>query len=442
MHSLYYFTILYSCLSFTSALYTKSDDVIELTPTNFNQLVLGGEGMWFVEFYAPWCGHCKNLAPEWKKAAAALKGVVGVGAVDMDQYSSLGSPYGISGFPTIKIFGSNKNKPKDYQGARSAQAIVQAAMKEAADLVQERMGGGGGGQQQQQQQQNQGGQGKSDVIELSDETFDKMVLSSVEPWLVEFYAPWCGHCKNLAPHWAKAATELKGKINLGALDATTHKNTAGRYSVQGYPTIKFFPAGPKTTSSVEDYSGGRTADDIVQWGLSRWTDSVSTPEVRQLVGQDELDTCLAAPLCVITFLPHILDTGAEGRNKYLEMLTELGDKFKMRRWEWLWSEGGMISDLETALEVGGFGYPALVVVNSRKARYSLLRGAFSENGIDELLRGIAVGRGSTSALQSAGLPTVSEIQPWDGKDGEPFIEDDIDLSDFSWDDPVFEKEDL
>ena len=49
----------------------------------------------------------------------------------MDKHSSVGSQYGITGFPTIKIFSSDKNKPKDYQSARSAQGIVQAAMKEA-----------------------------------------------------------------------------------------------------------------------------------------------------------------------------------------------------------------------------------------------------------------------------------------------------------------------
>lgn len=61
-----------------------------------------------------------------------------------------------------------------------------------------------------------------DVIELTDENFDKTVLNSEDMWLVEFYAPWCGHCKNLAPEWAAAATELKGKVKLGALDATVN----------------------------------------------------------------------------------------------------------------------------------------------------------------------------------------------------------------------------
>lgn len=61
-----------------------------------------------------------------------------------------------------------------------------------------------------------------DVIELTDENFDKIVLNSEDMWLVEFYAPWCGHCKNLAPEWATAATQLKGKVKLGALDATVN----------------------------------------------------------------------------------------------------------------------------------------------------------------------------------------------------------------------------
>lgn len=60
------------------------------------------------------------------------------------------------------------------------------------------------------------------VIELTDENFDKTVLNSEDMWLVEFYAPWCGHCKNLAPEWAAAASELKGKVKLGALDATVN----------------------------------------------------------------------------------------------------------------------------------------------------------------------------------------------------------------------------
>lgn len=53
---------------------------------------------------------------------------------------------------------------------------------------------------------------------------------------------------------------------------------------------------------------------------------------------------------------------------------------------WVWSEAGKQSDLEEVLEIGGFGYPAMAVVNSKKMKYSILRGSFSEDGINEFLR--------------------------------------------------------
>ncbi len=62
------------------------------------------------------CGHCQSLAPEYKKAASALKGIVRLGAVNADDHKSLGGKYGVQGFPTLKVFGLNKNSPSDYKG--------------------------------------------------------------------------------------------------------------------------------------------------------------------------------------------------------------------------------------------------------------------------------------------------------------------------------------
>lgn len=88
-----------TCLSLigvASAMYSDSSPVVKLTQANFKELVLNDKNtMWLVEFYAPWCGHCKNLAPSWELAAKHLKGVVKVGAVDMTTDESVGRPYNI-----------------------------------------------------------------------------------------------------------------------------------------------------------------------------------------------------------------------------------------------------------------------------------------------------------------------------------------------------------
>ena len=61
-------------------LYDRSSGVVDLTSNNFEGKVKGSDGVWVVEFYAPWCGHCQRLTPEYTKAAKALKGVVKVRA--------------------------------------------------------------------------------------------------------------------------------------------------------------------------------------------------------------------------------------------------------------------------------------------------------------------------------------------------------------------------
>lgn len=407
--------------------YSSTDDVVELTPSNFNKLVLNGDELWIVEFYAPWCGHCQALTPEWKKAATALKGVVKVGAVNADEHRSLGGQYGIQGFPTIKIFGLDKNKPTDYQGARQASGIVDAALSAATSMAKQRLtgkrgsgGGGGGGSQQAD---------PDAVIELTDSNFNEMVIKSEDIWLVEFFAPWCGHCKNLAPHWAQAATELKGKVKLGALDATVHTVTANRYGVRGYPTIKYF-AGGKKDGEAQDYDGGRTASDIVSWAQQKVAENVPPPDVYEVVTQDILHkNCDDKQLCIVSILPHILDCQSECRNDYIKMLKSVGEHFKSKMWGWVWAEAGAQPQLEAALEIGGFGYPAMAAINSRKMRYAILRGPFEAQGIKDFLRDLSYGRGATAPVAGDKLPTIETREPWDGKDGELPVDEDIDLSD-------------
>ncbi|CAG0890484.1 unnamed protein product [Darwinula stevensoni] len=415
-------------LSEVAALYSSTSNVIDLNPSNFDARVLQSDEVWVVEFYAPWCGHCQSLAPEYQKAATALKGVVKVGAVDAAEHTGLGGQYQVQGFPTIKIFHGKGQKPTDFQGSRTAQGIVDAALKALKDKTYERLGmkSGGGG--------NGGKTG--DVIELTDSNFDETIFSSEDIWLVEFYAPWCGHCKNLAPHWAKAASELKGKVKLAAIDATANREKATEYGIQGFPTIKFFPAGKKKGShSAEEYTGGRTSADIVAWALEKYEVNVEPPEIIELIDASVLkEACEEHPLCVISILPDLLDCQSKCRNKYLKTLRDLGEKFKQKNWGWVWTSALSQPAVEKALDLGGFGYPAMAVLNQKKKKFSTLRGSFDSTGIYEFLRDLSYGKGITASLQDDGLPKVVAVPAWDGQDAVMEVTDDIDLSDVILDD--------
>jgi protein disulfide-isomerase-like protein len=73
-----------------------------------------------------------------------------------------------------------------------------------------------------------------------------------------FYAPWCGHCQSLKPHYESAAKESPKEIKVGKIDCTQHQSLCGEFQIQGYPTLKYFQHGVP-----EDYSMGRTKEDLL-----------------------------------------------------------------------------------------------------------------------------------------------------------------------------------
>jgi len=421
-------------------------------------------GVWLVGFYAPWCGHCKNLQPEYTKTAKALSGVVNVAAVDADANGDLAREYGIQSFPTIKLMTMNKKgviKTKDYSGGRTSLDLTMAAAGHAMDLVKHRVQGknGNGGKDQQRrgnaESPNGGGRGAggggggggdtpaaggfyagTNVVELTPSRWADAMASS-DGWLIEFYAPWCGHCKALKPAWIEAARTLKGgPLKVGAVNCDDEKNKpiCGQAGVQGFPTIKYYDVGNK--QSPEDYNGARDSAAIVAFANAKIATLQPPAVLTELVSASTMDrTCSekhpfgARQLCFILFVPHILDTKAAGRQRYLGMMETAMKEFKGRPYAFLWSEGGGQVELEGSLEVGGFGYPAFVAFSPKKNAYIVMKAAVDGQGMIDFIHQVSKGFAKPSPLQAGRLGTIHNITPWDGSDGAQLFEEEFDLDD-------------
>ena len=110
-----------------AALFARNSPVLHLTPDNFDKEVLKVHKPALVAFTAPWCGHCRNLAPSFERVATELDGVVKIAYVDCEDSASqsLCSKYEIQGFPTIKLFPATKRRiPRDYLGERRGKAMM------------------------------------------------------------------------------------------------------------------------------------------------------------------------------------------------------------------------------------------------------------------------------------------------------------------------------
>ena len=95
------------------------------------------------------------------------------------------------------------------------------------------------------------------AVDLTPETFESLVKSGDKPALVKFYAPWCGHCKRMAPAFKQLEDALGDKVTVGDVDCTQHNSLCSEFGVRGYPTLKLFKNG-----QPEDYKGGRSFEDL------------------------------------------------------------------------------------------------------------------------------------------------------------------------------------
>jgi thioredoxin 1 len=102
------------------------------------------------------------------------------------------------------------------------------------------------------------------IVELSDENFDRDVLKSEQPVMVDFWAAWCGPCKALAPIVEEVANAYNGKIKVAKMDVDKNVATPQRYGIRGIPTLLIFKDG-----KVQEQIVGYVPKETIQKALDK-----------------------------------------------------------------------------------------------------------------------------------------------------------------------------
>eukprot|EP00281_Chroomonas_sp_CCMP1168_P021076 CAMPEP_0206233002 /NCGR_PEP_ID=MMETSP0047_2-20121206/11735_1 /ASSEMBLY_ACC=CAM_ASM_000192 /TAXON_ID=195065 /ORGANISM="Chroomonas mesostigmatica_cf, Strain CCMP1168" /LENGTH=286 /DNA_ID=CAMNT_0053656813 /DNA_START=8 /DNA_END=868 /DNA_ORIENTATION=+ len=260
------------CIALSSV--TANDNVLELGD---GKMDVAKESPVFVKFFAPWCGHCKRLAPVWDELGDKVKsegkdGQVKIAKVDCTAEGKQAcKDYGVKGFPTLKLLypdGKGGVSEVAYKGARSLDALYSFAVsasedpqayqakvqKEEAEAAEKAKAAAAKAEQEAV------ANNKDAVVKtVTSANFAEFVNAAAPLTFVKFYAPWCGHCKKLAPTWETLGGEFKddASVTIAKADCTVHQELCKKNGVKGYPTLLAYVNG----ESVK-YEGGRDLKDL------------------------------------------------------------------------------------------------------------------------------------------------------------------------------------
>ncbi|XP_064596937.1 thioredoxin domain-containing protein 5-like [Liolophura sinensis] len=204
------------------------------------------KGHWFIKFYAPWCGHCKRLAPTWEELAKTFEfnENINIAKVDCTQHKTVCDKHSVKGYPSLIWFSDGKQSEK-YSGSRSHEDLK----KYVSDMTSKTNGEAKNTAEKVPEYEEEVGI----VLSLGEKTFEDLVGQGVT--FVKFYAPWCGHCKKLAPTWDELAKKLAKNtaVHIAKVDCTEESGLCSTYEVSGYPTLLLFRNGVQ----LKEYSGKR-----------------------------------------------------------------------------------------------------------------------------------------------------------------------------------------
>jgi protein disulfide-isomerase A6 len=127
------------------------------------------------------------------------------------------------------------------------------------------------------------------VVDVTPDTYDARVSRSGMSTLLEFYAPWCGHCKSMVPEYKKLAElvaadpALKGRVQIAKVDADAHREVGERFAVKGFPSLKWVArARAGDAAGARTYPGHRSAEAILRWVRDQLAHEARAAQVKEL----------------------------------------------------------------------------------------------------------------------------------------------------------------
>ncbi|XP_041361948.1 thioredoxin domain-containing protein 5-like [Gigantopelta aegis] len=233
------------------------NSLVELDEATFEKHIKLGQH--FIKFYAPWCGHCKKLAPVWEELAKTLdyNDKVTVAKVDCTVSKTVCSIHHIQGYPTLLWF-KNGQVLERYTGPRTLEALKTFSLnmldKEDPEVLRT----------DEMIDVNVAEQ-EGAVPSLTEENFEETLSGGYV--FVKFFAPWCGHCKRLAPTWEDLSKKFSTfqDVIIAEVDCTKYGNLCQRNEVKGYPTLVLFYNGAK----LAEHNGPRGLDDMYSFVMNQ-----------------------------------------------------------------------------------------------------------------------------------------------------------------------------
>jgi len=227
-----------------------------------------------MEFYAPWCGHCQQLAPNYREAAALLSNADLPTPVTFAKYDDsteynrqlrAGAPevYNYSAYPALLVFKDGKHER--YGGGREAHELIDymTAVAKGLDPIEEEAKAKPGLYKREPDFE------PLLFAELDTDNFEAEVLENENVvWIIEFYSDHCPICKSLAPELIKAAKQVTGehnKVRFGGVNSRVNWDIPEKWGVTSYPWIASFYQGKK----IEDMRGLSGAASVVNFATEQ-----------------------------------------------------------------------------------------------------------------------------------------------------------------------------